>query len=95
MKTLDTNCVLFESGDELSELYILAEGSVDIFLQTDDFYCVLNSVNKPGCVFGQYMAIDSKQMINYSIRIVKQARFITVDRKSIYQMCNQLPDMRE
>jgi len=30
------------------------------------------------------MAIDSKQMINYSIRVVKQARFITVDRKSIY-----------
>ena len=41
------------------------------------------------------MAIDSKQMINYSIRVVKQARFITVDRKSIYQMCTMLPDMRE
>jgi len=32
IKTLDTNCILFESGDELSEVYILAEGSVDIFL---------------------------------------------------------------
>ena len=66
-----------------------------MFLQTEDFYCVLNSVNKPGCVFAQYMVIDQKQMINYSIRVVKQARFITVDRKSIYQMCNSLPDMRE
>lgn len=89
IKTLDTNCVLFEAGDEISELYILAEGSVDVYLQTDDFYCVLNSVNKPGCVFGQYIAIDSKQMINYSIRVVKQARFITVDRKSILSMCMQ------
>jgi len=71
IKTLDTNCVLFEAGDEISELYILAEGSVDVYLQTDDFYCVLNSLNKPGCVFGQYIAIDAKQMINYSIRVVK------------------------
>ena len=32
IKTLDTNCVLFEAGDEISELYILAEGSVDFYL---------------------------------------------------------------
>jgi len=52
VKSLDTNCEVFKAGDEISELHILVEGSVDIYLETNDFYCLLNSVNKPGCVFG-------------------------------------------
>lgn len=49
----DEETVLFTNGDSIDKIYILLNGEIETYLSLPDDDMVLDTLNEPGCVFGE------------------------------------------
>lgn len=87
--------VIFRLNDDIDKLYILLSGEVEIFLSkgNDIDYVKLETLDEPGCIFGQYTVMQYKDGINYGLKVLKQARFLTLKAKKIYNLKKHVPGL--
>ena len=53
----------------------------------------LDYIAEAGSVFGQYAMFSIKHPINYSLKVTKTARFITIGRIPIYMLRKKIPKL--
>lgn len=80
--------MIFRLNDDINKLYILLSGEVETFLAkgNDLDYTRLETLSEPGCIFGQKTVLQYKDGVNFGLKVLKQARFLTLDRYKIYNL---------
>ena len=72
---------------------ILLSGEVQTFLAREVSAEIihLDYLDQAGCIFCQHAIFTTKKGINYGLRVMKTARFISISRIPIYTLRKKLP----
>jgi hypothetical protein len=84
-------------GENIEKLYILLSGEVQCYLSREQTMesVHLEYVDQAGSIFGQYAMFTVKNPINYSMKVTKTARFITISRIPIYMLRKKIPKLQK
>lgn len=69
---------LFKSGTPLKQIFILAEGQIEVFNTLVDEDIVFDILHTQGCVLGPQTALDSKENISYSARTKIESTILVI-----------------
>ena len=69
--------IIFKHGDVLDRVYILAEGSIEVFLSIQDEDLVLDNIKVPGSTLGQYSFL-AETPITYSARATSETNLLVL-----------------
>ena len=77
----------------MDKIYILLNGEVQTYLTLPDQKLILDTLNEPGCVFGEASFLNTKEAVNYNLKCSKQARLLIIKRNLVRDMCQKYPEV--
>jgi len=86
--------VIFKNGDEISKIYILANGTVDTYVSLSDEDLILDKLKIQGTVFGQFTILD-KEKITYSARATSETNMLVLDKAHLQKHREDYKDLNE
>jgi CRP-like cAMP-binding protein len=90
---LEEGQFLFKNGDDITKVYILAEGSIEVFCPLADEDIILDTLTESGCVLGQFSILDTKQCITYSARTKTESSVLVLKIEDLVTMRNEFDDL--
>lgn len=90
----DEGQIIFKYGDDINKLYILIDGSINVYVSLNDEDLILDTLDQPGTVFGQFTILD-KSFAGYSARTTSETNMLVIDREFLWQLRRTLPDLDE
>ena len=77
LEIFEESHVIFKLGDKIEKMYVLADGVVNSYMSVNDEDLVLDTLEVPGCVLGQYSLLRKAGM-SYSARAVQATTLLTI-----------------